>query len=221
MMGKGKSKIQAVLFDLGGVILRTDDPQPRKELAQSFGLSYADLDTVVFSNPVSQLAECGQATPEQVWAEIGRRLNLDGQQISIFRRKFFGGDQVDQELIEIISRIRGPYRTGLLSNTWMKDLARFIGEDLNIPDIFDVILSSAALGRAKPDKEIFITALEVLGTRAEETIFVDDNLENILAASRLGLHTVHFLNSIQARNDLLALIQISGMETKTEPSASS
>ncbi len=219
-MGKDRSEIHAVLFDLGGVILRTDDPQPRKELAKSFNQTYAELDRIVFSNPVSQLAECGQATPEQVWAEIGRLLGINNQQIPVFRRRFFEGDRVDEELIKLISRMRGTYRTGLLSNTWIKDLAGFIHKDLKIPDIFDVILSSAALELAKPDEKIFIAALETLGTRAEETVFVDDNLENILAANRLGLRTIHFFNTIQTRDDLLALIQIPGMETGIEPSSS-
>jgi glucose-1-phosphatase len=211
-----KPEIRAVLFDLGGVILRTDNPQPRNQLAQSLGKTYAELDALVFGNPVSQRAERGQATPDQVWVEIGRLLGIEGEQIRSTQRQFFAGDVVDQELIALIIQLRSRLRTGLLSNTWNKELALYIRDELHIPDIFDVILSSAALGQAKPDKAIFLAALEALGTQAQETVFIDDNAENILAASRLGIQTVRFFNTPQARHELLALTQAPDTTTRSE-----
>jgi glucose-1-phosphatase len=212
-----KPEIRAVLFDLGGVILRTDDPQPRIDLAQSLGRTYAELDAIVFNNSTAQLAEVGQASPEQVWGEIGQILGIEDEQIRSTRRRFFAGDTVDADLVSLIAHLHGRLRTGLLSNTWVKDLKQFIADDLHIADIFDVILSSAALGRAKPDAEIFFSALQALGTQAQETVFVDDNAANILAASRLGIQTVRFLNSAQTRHELLELIQAPGMETGFKP----
>jgi len=117
-----KSSIRAVLLDLGGVILRTDDLRPRQALAESLGRTYAELDKIVFGNPVAQRAERGQATLEQVWEEISRVLHLDPQQIPAFRRDFFGGDQVDFSLVDWIASLRGSCYTGLLSNTWYRDL---------------------------------------------------------------------------------------------------
>lgn len=203
-----REEIRAVLFDLGGVILRTDDPEPRRLLAESVGCTYAELDEIVFGSPVAQLAERGQATSEQVWAEIGRRLRLDPAQVPAFRRAFFAGDKVDTGLVDLISRLRPAYRTGLLSNTWFRDLEGFLQDDLHIGGVFDVIISSARSGRAKPDPEIFQEALDALGTRAGETVFVDDNLENIQAASRLGFLTVHFSTVPQARAEFLALVDV-------------
>lgn len=212
-----KLNIRAVLFDLGGVILRTDDIQPRTELAQSLGRTYAELDEIVFKNPVAQMAERGQATSEQVWAEIARLLGIDSQQIRITRRRFFAGDKVDGELVGMIAQMRKRYRTGLLSNTWIKELATFLRDDLQIPDIFDVVLSSAALGKAKPGKEIYLSALDALGTQPGETVFVDDNLENIRAASQLGIHTVRFFNTAQAKSDLETFMTLPGVETGMDP----
>lgn len=205
-----KPAIHAVLFDLGGVILRTDDRGPRQALAESVGRTYAELDEIVFGNPAAQLAERGQASPEQVWEEIGRLLQLSPQQIPGFRRAFFDGDRVDAALVDWIASLRGAYRTGLLSNTWFKDLERFLREDLQIGDVFDVVISSARSGRAKPDAKIFHEALAALGVQAAETVFVDDNQANIEAANRLGFQTVRFLNASQARADLEALLHNPG-----------
>ena len=40
--------IKALYFDLGGVILRTEDKTPRTQLAAEFGLTYNEMDKVVF-----------------------------------------------------------------------------------------------------------------------------------------------------------------------------
>lgn len=201
--------VRAFIFDLGGVILRTDDPEPRRRLAARYGKTYSELDAIVFGNPVSRLAEQGQATPEQVWTEIGIILRIPDLEIARFREEFFAGDRVDPELIHLIARLHEQYQTALLSNTWVKDLDRYIQDELHIPPIFDRIISSAHYGAMKPGAEIFIITLDALRIQANEALFVDDNAENISAASQLGLHTIRFVNMDQFKQDLHAWIQSS------------
>lgn len=203
-----KMHIKAVIFDLGGVLLRTDNPQPRNELASQMGVSRLQLEEIVFMNPVAQQAERGLAAPEAVWAEVARQLNLPAEEIRPFRRAFFGGDRVDFEFIRFIQSLRPAYTTALLSNTWIVDLPRFLRDDLQIPDTFDVVVSSAQQGMKKPDARIFHAALKLVGARAEEAVFVDDFSQNISAAAALGIHTVHFRSYEQARSELKSLLKI-------------
>ena len=147
--------VRTVIFDLGGVILRTDNHEPRRLLAEKMGLAYEDLDKIVFGNPVAQLAERGQATVSQVWAEIGKILQIPANQVDQFRREFFAGDIIDPGLLELIDRIHRRYKTALLSNTWITDLESFARQNLQIPGIFDLYIDSARCGVAKPDPAIF------------------------------------------------------------------
>ena len=203
--------LRAVIFDLGGVILRTDDPAPRTALAAQIGKTYAELDALVFASPVARLAEEGQASPDEVWEYVRQAAGLEAQAVRGFRRAFFGGDQVDFELVALIRSLRPAYTTVLLSNTWIVDLARFIDEDLRIPpNTFDVVISSAAAGIAKPKAEIFHLALARSGCRAPEAVFVDDNLANIDAAQALGIQTIHFRSSAQASAALRSLVHLPG-----------
>lgn len=203
---QARHAIRAIIFDLGGVILRTDDPRPRTALAERLGKTYAELDEIVFANPVSQAGERGLATPEQVWAEVARLLALPASEVERVRRDFFAGDQVDMALVELIQGLRGEYLTALLSNYWVVDMPRFLREDLKLPNIFDLVISSASVGLAKPDPQIFNLVLERLGVEAGEAIFVDDNLANIQSAGQMGIHAVRFLNYEQLRRDLQTLI---------------
>ena len=53
--------IQAVIFDIGGVLVRTDDPEPRRNLARRYGLDRNGIEKLVFGSPISQAVEIGQA----------------------------------------------------------------------------------------------------------------------------------------------------------------
>lgn len=202
----GQGAIRAVIFDMGGVILRTDDPREREALAQRFGVTRSELEAIVFNNPVAIKSECGQATNAEAWAESARLLHFPLEAIPEVRQAFFAGDQVDFELVELIRSLRGRYITALLSNSWERDLPRFLSEKLRIPEIFDFIISSAQCGIMKPDPQIFQHALAQIGVQAQEAVFVDDVDKNISAAAALGIHAIPFRSTPQVKADLLALL---------------
>ncbi len=204
----GQATIRAVIFDLGGVLLRTEDPGPRTALADRLGISRAELEKIVFENPVSQLAERGRATPAEAWAAIAQAVHLPVEEMPAFLKQFFGGDRVDFTMIEMIQKLRPTYTTALLSNTWNVDLPTYLREELQIPETFDVMISSAHHRIAKPDPAIFRLALRLVNARPEQAVFVDDFGRNIAAAADLGIHTIHFHSAEQARADLQELLGV-------------
>jgi len=68
--------------------------------------------------------------------------------------------------------------------------------------MFDVLIFSCKEGFRKPGKEIYEIALRRLNTQPEETIFIDDRIENIRAAESLGIHTILFENIKQFKKNL-------------------
>lgn len=198
--------IRAVIFDLGGVIVRTEDPRPREALAARLGITRAVLEQTVFNNPVARAAERGQATPDEAWAEAARRLDQPAEEIAAIRQEFFRGDRVDLDLVAFIQELRVRYTTAALSNTWNRDLPRTLREDMQFPDTFDVMISSAQAGIRKPDPQIFHLALRLLNAQPAEVVFVDDFAENVAAAAALGLNVVHFTGAAQAKQALRALL---------------
>lgn len=203
-----KFHIKAVIFDLGGVILRTEDARPREALAERLGKTRAQIEAAVFDNPLALEAERGAVTPDMAWAETARRLGLAQNEIPPFREAFFAGDRVDFALVDFIQKLRPAFSTALLSNTAQADLPRFLREHLHMPDTFDVVISSAAYKVRKPDAQIFRIALDQIGARPEEAVFVDDFFHNIEAAAALGLHTVHFQGALAAMQALRALLHL-------------
>lgn len=69
---------------------------------------------------------------------------------------------------------------------------------------FDVLVWSYQLRMAKPDPAIYRHILKELGTRPEETLFLDDKLVNIEAAQALGMVALQFSTVERLRADLIA-----------------
>ena len=82
-------------------------------------------------------------------------------------------------------------RTAVLSNG-IREVLAHLDAERPLPARFDVVVISFEVGCAKPDPEIFQITLDRLGVAADRALFVDDRRENIDAAERLGIETLHF-----------------------------
>jgi glucose-1-phosphatase len=193
--------ITAVIFDLGGVLVRTEDRGPREGLASRLNMTYAELNDLVFDSESAQMATRGLMTTEEHWGSIRSTLGLSQSEFSIVPTDFWGGDVVDTDLVNYIRSLRPEFKTALLSNAW-DDLRQALKNNLKILDAFDETVISAEVGVAKPDPRIFQITLERLGAAAQETIFVDDFVENVVAAQQLGFHVIHFRNPDQTRAEI-------------------
>lgn len=81
------------------------------------------------------------------------------------------------------------YRLGVIANQAPGTKARLDGWGLG--RFFSVIAASAELGVAKPDREIFLRALEMAGCKPENAVMVGDRLDNdIRPAKALGMTTI-------------------------------
>ena len=70
---------------------------------------------------------------------------------------------------------------------------------------FDGIVVSGDEGVMKPDPRIFRILLERNGIAPQAAVFIDDNPANAAAATRLGIHGIHFRSPAQLRRELAAL----------------
>ena len=198
--------IRAVIFDLGGVLLRTEDRGPRERLAARLGLDYAGLSRLIFDNESAIQATLGKVSEKDHWDEIRSQLGISPEEIRTVEAEFWAGDRMDEELVEYSRSLRPQVKTGLLSNAW-DGLRSLIQNRWRIAGAFDDILISAEVGLAKPDPRIYHLAVQRLGVVLQEAVFVDDFAHNVEAAQREGLHAVHFQNAGQARSDVEKLLQ--------------
>ena len=195
--------LKAVIFDFGGVLVRTHDQSLRASWERRLGLTPGGASAYVFEGEHGRAAQHGWITDADHWRWIGQQLAVDT--LAQFRADFFRHDVLDLELIAYIDRLRAAgYHLGLLSNAG--DNARHIFTEVYpVLSHFDSVTTSAEEGVMKPDPRIFRVALARAGVQPYEAVFVDDVAENIEGAREVGMLGVHFRASAAAISELAAL----------------
>jgi glucose-1-phosphatase len=199
--------IKAVIFDVGGVLRRTEDRGPRLQMAERLGLTYEELSTQVFDSEISAKSTVGEVDEIEIWNYVQEKFNLSDAEIQEFRQNFWAGDRLDLELVDFIRSLRNDYRIGLLSNAWTGTRAA-LTDRYAFLDAFDVTIFSDEVGLKKPDPAIYHRILGELEVDPAEAVFVDDFQENTDAARKLGMHAVHFKSREQTIRELKALLRL-------------
>ena len=193
--------IKAVIFDFGGVLLRTEDASGRRKWEQRLGVECDRIGALVFDSDTSHRATVGEVEADAVWKQLAIDFALDGAALDEFYHDFWSGDAVNVRLVEFIESLRPRYKTAILSNAWSNAREAFV-DIYGLGGVMDEIVISAEERLAKPDPRIFQVAAERLGVRPEEAVFVDDMLLNVEAARALGFCGVHFRETDQAIADV-------------------
>lgn len=197
--------LKAVIFDVGGVLIRTSSRAGREKWAARLGMDAWEFETFVFSGESGRQAQLGQKTTAAHWRWLGDYFKLAETELAELRRDFFTGDHMNEPLVAYIKRLRqADYRTGLLSN--FMDEARHVWTEVYpFIDLFDGIVISAEVGLVKPDPQIYPLATQSVGVDLSEALFIDDFSENIEAAKRLGMQTIHYTDPETAQQQLVEL----------------
>ena len=106
-----------------------------------------------------------------------------------------------QDVFEVIPRLRQKYLLGVVSDTW-PSLDR-VFKNVGLREYFSTFVMSSILGVIKPHELMYKTALEELGLRPEEALFIDDSMRNLEGAKKLGIQTI-----LMAREESVDLSQI-------------
>ena len=205
-MNHRKSIIRNIIFDLGGVLIDLDVAQTVKafnELAIPLPADQAELErrAVMYSG-----IETGTVSLDlfrEAIRELSPLLPSDDAIDAAWNAML---SDFPEKRVETLQKSGKNYRLFLLSNSnaihyqfyanrFKRDYA------MEMDSLFEKAYYSFRMNMCKPRPEIFQKALEQSGLLAEETLFIDDTSDNVIAASALGI-VVHQLMPGQDMVDL-------------------
>ena len=186
-----QANIKAIIFDIGGVLIRTEDRSYRNNLEDRLGLERGEAEILVFNGEMGKKAQHGEITSAELYGWIQSHLGLDEAGINQFKHEFWAGDRLDTELVDYICQLRTKYTTCVISN-FMDALPQMLKTDYPAADAFHFTVVSAHVGVMKPKPYIFEYTLRLLNLRPEETVFIDDFQHNIEGCNAVGMHGIHF-----------------------------
>lgn len=194
-----------ILFDIGGVLLTNGwDHKERAAVIEQFHLDASEL-------------EAHHAKAFEPWerGEITADEYLDAvvfyEPRSFTRGKFFDAvcaqsKRLPDGAICILDQLAASNKWVLGSlNNEARETHEFRVAKFALRSYFKFTFTSCYMGIRKPDPKIYQRALGILGKRAERALFIDDRLENVAAASAVGMSAVQFTGADQLRRDLESL----------------
>jgi 2-haloacid dehalogenase len=196
--------IDAVVFDLGNVLVRWD----RRLLFEKLIDDPVELDR--FLDEVLTLeinADLDRGVPlAEVTAALAQRFPAERRLIEAFRDRWSEtlGD-ILWDSVMILEELRTlPVALLALSN-WGRETFAVAEPRLSFLRFFDGLVISGREGVVKPDPAIFELLCARHGVDPGSAVFIDDSVANIATAESLGFHTVHFADPGQCRRELIDL----------------
>jgi glucose-1-phosphatase len=199
--------IRAVVFDIGGVLEIAPHTGWDARWSERLGLSLAEFGRR--TEDIWRDGACGDATLEQVHARLSAMLGLDASTVDAMMDEMWVSylGTLNAELVEYAGSLRPRYRTGILSNSFVGARERE-QQAYGLSDLVDEVVYSHEVGLSKPDPRIYRLTCARLGTRADETVFLDDAPACVDGAAAYGMHAILFQNNEQAMADIEARLAV-------------
>lgn len=185
--------VRNLLFDLGGVLYAVNygaTVVALSELATKTGGSIAFSQAV--QDPIFDRFEVGGVDSES-FRDALRQLagaSLASAEIDRAWNAMLGG--VFPGRHHLIGRLAEKYPLALLSNTNAIHWEHRVGMEVEtLLQSFSHVFLSYTAGKRKPNPDFFQLALEKTGWHPAETLFIEDTVQHIESARRLGFQTVH------------------------------
>lgn len=182
--------IRAVIFDLDGVIVTTDQYHFRawKEIADNAGIAF-DQETNNRLRGVSRaesleiiLEQAGTVYSDEEKLSMATQKNEQYKQLILNISREDVLPEVEETLIELRAR---RIRTAIGSSS---QNAVPILKQTGLFDYFDAISDGNGLTKSKPDPEVFVRAAELLGVPCADCLVVEDAGAGIEAAKAAGMY---------------------------------
>ncbi|SDH48615.1 putative hydrolase of the HAD superfamily [Actinokineospora alba] len=196
----------AVICDVDGVV-RHWPADGMTSLSRAYGLPEDTLATVAFDQALLEPAILGKHTDTQWRNAVAEALtDLCGsteRATALVAEWSALRGRVDPDVHALLTAARRSVPVVLLSNGTTRleaDLA-----ELGLANGFPLV-NSARLGMAKPKREVYRHAAQVAGAPVNRCLFIDDTLENVVAAESLGMTTHHYRRPADLRHALALLV---------------
>lgn len=199
-MAKDK-QISALFLDIGGVLLTNGwDRNMRKKAADHFHLDYDELNER--HHMTFDTYEEGKLSMEEylnlVVFHEKRSFTPDN-----FKEFLFSQTQPLPEMIKMFKKIskNNSLKIGAISNEGRELTVYRIGH-FGLKEFIQFFICSSFVHFRKPDKDIYILALDVGQVTPEQSLYIDDRKLHVEVARSLGMNAIHHADIETTRQKL-------------------
>ncbi len=186
--------VQALIFDLGNVLLFFDQEKMVRQIASVCDLPSKDVHNILLEKNLSESYELGKISSSDICALLEKRAkrSLD------FKKLLHAGSNIFEPNALLIAHLPRFKEQGLrlilLSNTVDMHFD-YIEKHTTFLHHFDHLILSYKVGARKPEAKIYEMAIDAAKRPKERCLFIDDRIENVEGARNVGLNAHHFTHT--------------------------
>ena len=193
-----------IIFDVGNVLITWD---PINIMQQAFPESARPQDYLTsFKEVIANDLDTGMIDFATANKKLQKHFNVPKERIDNLFSILLSSLTPLPANIELLSELANDPAYSLYCLTNMStECFIYLNQQYNFWDKFKGIVVSADIKLIKPDPKIYSYTLEKFNLLPEETVFIDDLLENIIAARKMGIFGIHFTDLAACKNELRKL----------------
>ncbi len=194
---------QAVLTDLGGVVVDVASDHLVHQMAQLIGQPFESVQQAVYHEDLLVPFELGRLSATTYYERLTQRLECPWT-YEQFVRAWNTACQENPPVTQLLTRLHTHYRLIAVTNTNALHLAHI---KTTIPSLsmLDDWVASCEVALRKPDPHIYRVALERAGVLPHQAVYIDDRPELVDAGRSMGLMAIRFENNRQLHGELQAI----------------
>lgn len=189
------SGIKNIIFDFGGVLLNIDYSKTSTAFRQLGFDNFDEMYGQFTADSLFEQLETGAVSNEAFLDRLlsAAKKDIDRSQLAAAWNAMLLDYRL--ESLSFLEKLSGHYKLYLLSNTNAIHIdefrQRFVREtdQPSLDAYFTKAYYSHEVGLRKPNADIYEFVLKDAGLKPGETLFIDDSINNIEAAKKLGIHT--------------------------------
>ncbi|MFB0508531.1 MAG: HAD family hydrolase [Thermodesulfobacteriota bacterium] len=181
-------KVEAIVSDVGGVIVRDDFKSFFAQFESKIGMSAEDFYALTVGSEEWKLYNKDFIAEEELWGRLAPKLRVEGE-VARELRQWRTMLIPIPETIRILQRVRRRYPLYCLSNV-DKTTTRYLQERYRIYDIFDGAILSWEARMRKPEMGVYELVIRCFNLTPERVLYIDDKERNLIPAREVGFQTI-------------------------------
>ena len=187
-------QVQAIIFDMDGVIVDSEERHERaflevvREIGYGDRLDFRFADYIGRSDQVTWADFVARHKPPQPVAELLARKRQ--RMVDIIRREqpLFVG------LLELVEKLAARYALGLASGSERPVVEAVLGLK-RLGRFFSAVVTDSDIKRGKPEPDIFLRAAELLNVAPRACCVIEDSKPGVAASLAAGMQVVAITNT--------------------------
>ena len=204
-MTRASNGRSVAIFDLGGVLIEWNPRYLYRKLFAGDEAAMEDFLANVCTTEWNERQDAGRTFAEATQALLPRHADKR-ELIEAWGTRF--GEMIPGAIdgsVEVLAALKSSGTPVYGISNWSAETFPPQRDRFPFLSWFDDLVISGEVGVIKPDPRIFEILLERNAVAPESAVFIDDVARNAEAASRLGIHGIHFRSPDQLRRELAAV----------------